>query len=173
MKDYDYHSLFYYEILAKLQEYRDGSGQPLSGPKKASKEFEFSVAYLPKTERFRYNYLRDKFVAERDKLLIAHKGDHYIVLMRVARHEDKAILYKKAMKYLFGKNIVVAQRELIGMMEKFYDLTIAPGSSGLTKVDFGRTHEEENNYNVDYPFQKKEVAERRFNPYDGLGTISF
>jgi len=136
MKDYDYHSLFYYRILAQLQDFRDTDGSRIKAPKEM-KDYSVRIAYLPfPVSRFPHHYLRDQFIAERDKLVVFQADGDNVVLMRVNRFKDEAVVYKKALRKVFKNNIVVARRELTALMGKFYTLTEAD-LSGLELADFG------------------------------------
>lgn len=168
MKDYDYHSLFYYSILAKLQGYQDKKGNLLKPSKDEDRpQFEVFLCYEPRQDRFDHFYQRDKFVAERDKLVCIGKiGDqaNMVVVMRVNRFEDKAIMYKKALRYLFGGNYAVAKRELTMLMDKFYELEVHD-QSGLTKADFSASTDNANHHYVDRPIQKKVTETISFVPW--------
>lgn len=169
MKDYDYHSLFYYEVLARLQDYRDQNNRPIK-PSKDSGEPNFTIyfGYEPRPDRgFDHHYQRNKFVAERDKLVAISKpneAENAVVIMRVSRFEDKAVIYKKALRHIFGGNYALARRELTLLMEKFYEIEIAD-ASGFTKADFSDRAESNNAHYVDRPLQKKANQTISFVPW--------
>lgn len=153
MKDSDYHSLFYYHILAVLQNYRSAGGTALKPARSVNAGVTFSIMWHPRNDRYEHRYQRDKFLAERDRYVVGEKNGEYVVLMRVNRRDDKAIIYKRAMKHLFGKNIVVAKRELIGLMEKFYELTFEE-KSGHRQLDAQEGEDYPSHITVDTAFRK-------------------
>lgn len=153
MNDYDYHSLFYYGILCRLQNFRGTDHEQLKPPKEIPGAPSFHIGWLRRAESYPHQYLREKFIQDRDILVTGYKEEdgQHVVVMRVKRNEEKAILYKKAVRHLFGANYVVAKRELVQLMEKFYELTIE-NESGQEIADYSQGRYESHNY-VDVPFR--------------------
>lgn len=116
----DFHSLFYYKVLAPLQNLQGDSG-PLSGQYRAKKDTpEFVVAYEPRADHYDHNYMRDKFLAKRDRLMVFNDT----VLLSETRSGDKVTVYSSAVALLFPGKETEALDELKELLEKFYEVTI-------------------------------------------------
>lgn len=84
-------------------------------------------------------------MADRDKLIVASiSGRDSVVLLKTHRFEDTAVLYKKALRYLFKSDSMVAKRELLLMLDKFYQVTVE-NAYEVDRVDFSSDIRQANN----------------------------
>lgn len=158
MKDYDYHILFYYGALAKIQQYQGQNGGLLQPPKDIDTGIEFLVGYEVPLRAFQHNYQRDEFAASRDMFLLALVDGNASAIMRITRNTDDAILYKKALRTIFPKDYAVAKRELEKLMSKFYKLTTEQYYAG-SRVDIGTDGRGGNHITIDRKIRKNSNEE--------------
>lgn len=137
MKNYDYHSLFYYNILTPLQNLIGSDGHQLTTITRQKEVPEFRIAY-PARGRYPHQYQRDQFLKDRERLVIGRKSydQPWVVVLSVSRHKDATIVYKKALRHIFKGDIAVARRELVGLLEKFYEVSLGE-SSVYIQAEFG------------------------------------
>lgn len=148
MKDYDYHSLFYYGILTPLQNIVGNYGEPLSSPNPQKGAPEFCIAYPARERGYAHQYQRDAFLLDRERLIIGRRGaEPFVVLLSIARHEDRVVVYKKALRSLFRSDTAIARRELTRLLEKFYEVTVSDVSS-VSRVERGSNPGGENQTEV-------------------------
>lgn len=146
----DYHSIFYYQVIARLQHLRDSDDQPLYEGRRGGDGPNFSTAYEPRPAGgFSYHYQRDKFLNERSRLLMGNKlgqdsWDDSVIVAQESNDQSKIILYKDAVKYLFNDD--EAFDELEDMLKKFYEVTIEE-RSGFETIDTG-TGRSANHYTI-------------------------
>lgn len=125
----DYHSLFYYLVLSPLQGLI-GNGGELSQHYRRQKESpDFAIGFEPRADRYEHTYMRDNFLATRDKLVLAlpRRGDDYdssVIILKESRKGDAITIYRRAVEYIFGEGHKEAFEELSKLLDKFYTVTV-------------------------------------------------
>jgi hypothetical protein len=152
----DYHKQFYFGVIAKLQHLTDGRGNVFSMASESGKP-RFHLAYEPRLEVYRHNYLRDGHLAKRDILIVAQEPHRTrpedwgrnVVLVSLKRHSDIVTIYEKAVQLLYPDDTDEAMRELHEILKKFYEVRIEE-RSGWSKVDLSTERHENNLYVYDF-----------------------
>lgn len=144
----DYPNDFYFGILAKLQNLVDSDGQVFALQRRFDR-VHYKLAYEPRLDEYRHNYLRDNHLAKRDVVIIGRptigedvpeRNDRYAIVVSAKRMQDVATIYREALRYLYGENHEEALAYLHEMLSKFYEIKIEE-RSGYQQVDLstGRT----------------------------------
>lgn len=131
----DYHSLFYSKVLGPLKGLQDSkkSVESLFD----SGELQLSLTYEPRAESYRHNYLRNKHLSTRKRVIIGYKVGRTHEMVALLLEDKRALrvtIYKKAVEFLFPDDADNALTELKLLLEKFYDVTVEERSS-LSSVD--------------------------------------
>lgn len=150
MKDYNYHALFYYRVLGKIQNLRGGEGVSLSDlyPKKKS-EPSFGFCWEQRPD-FEFQYQREEHLATRySYVTIGRPGaslQHSSVLLKIDAENENVVIYEAPLRHVFEGESKEAFDELKELLEKFYTVTVEP-SNNISVVDVS-TNRRGENYNV-------------------------
>lgn len=152
MKDYDYHSLFYYQILARIKGLKAGDGEQIhyrNPPEEDSPRFD--TGFEPRDESYRHNYLRDKHISTRNILVTGknhERANDTVIIASVKRTGESMTLYKRAIEFVFKDKHEEAMKELVGLMSKFYEVRIEDVSNH-SQVDYSQSRYSDQRYMYD------------------------
>jgi len=120
----NFHAIFYYQVLVPLREYRDENGTILNSPIELPTNSQ--VAW-ERVDRTGLHFERHKRLEDRGRVIIMKKDGDWVMVLRADNTGKKVTIYRKALRYLFKKEYMEAQRQITDLLSKFCEVIVEGG----------------------------------------------